>query len=69
MTRGRVHDEMSRLVDDDEGTVLKGDVEGDLLGRRRGRHRLGHVDDESIPRFDPAAAVFYGRAGGIFNVA
>ena len=66
---GRVHDEVRRLVDDDEVGVLVDDVERDGLGGRLGRLRLRHHHAEGVPRFDPIGPISYGRAARTGDVA
>ncbi len=65
---GGVHDEMGRLVDDDEVLVLVDDVKVDLLGRWRGGRGFGHADLELVAWFDPVRPVFYARMRRICDV-
>ena len=54
-----MHDELRRLVDHDEGSVLVGDLKGDLLRCGRSWLRLGHDDCVVFTGFDPVCPVFY----------
>ena len=65
--RAGMHDEPGRLVDDDEGVVLKDDVEGNGLRRKRGLGGFRDGQREAIAWFDPICDVLYGRAarGGL----
>jgi hypothetical protein len=64
-----MHDDMRRLVDDDEVAILVDDSERHRFAGRRSGLRLRHVHGEHLTRFDPVGTVFYGRAGGTGDVA
>jgi len=57
VSRGGVHDEALRLVDDDDVVVLEDDIERDVLALRFGRGGLGHVDYDRIALGDMISGV------------
>ena len=65
----RVHDEVRRLVDDDDVAILVDDVEIDGLGGGLRRLRLRHQNAERFARFDPVGPISYGRAVRAADVA
>ena len=69
MPRGRMHDEMRRLVDDDEVVVLVGNRKRNCSGAGAAGSGSGTRTAKDFARFDPMAAVSYGRAGAIRDVA
>ncbi len=69
MSGGRVHDEVRRLIDDDDVGVLVDDIERDGLGGRLGRLRFRHLYREGVARFDPIGPISYGRAAWTADVA
>ncbi len=69
MSGGRVHDDVGRLVDDDNVGILVDHIERDGLGDRLGCLRFRHLYREVVPRFDPIGPISYGRAAWTADAA
>src|SRR5437660_242503 len=64
MSRGRMHHEAGRLVDDDDVLVLVDDVERDILSLRGGIGGFRHVDYDRITGADMISGVADGDGSG-----
>src|SRR5579872_2634727 len=59
ISRGWMHDEASRLFDNDEVVVFVDDLKRDVLPPRNCRYRRRNADHIDVAWFDPEIAVSY----------